>query len=190
MRKIDHLPNAITISRIALAPLLILLLRARSYPAALGIFIIAGLSDALDGYVAKRYGLVSQFGSLLDPLADKILLISSYVMLAVLNLLPFWLMLAVVFRDLLIVGGYLAYTSVVGSVHMRPSLLSKFNTVAQIILVVAVLAHAASGVPSDGLVHLLVQVVFVSTALSGVHYLWTWGVMKDVQPLRSEPGHE
>lgn len=190
LRKIDHLPNAITISRIGLAPLLILLLRAQRYPQALAVFVIAGISDALDGYVAKRYGLTSQFGSILDPFADKILLISAYVMLAILGRIPFWLMLTVAFRDLLIIGGYLAYTSIVGSVHMRPSLLSKLNTVMQILLVVAVLAQAAMALPISGLVHLLVEAVFVSTVASGAHYLWTWGIMKEVQPLGSKAGHD
>src|SRR3970040_1587860 len=115
MVNILQLPNLITIARIALAPVLILLLKDEEYAASLAVFVIAGISDGLDGYIAKRFHLESRLGSILDPLADKTLLVSSYVMLMLLNHLPFWLMLAVVFRDLLIIGGYLIYSSMRGA---------------------------------------------------------------------------
>jgi len=191
VRKIDHLPNAITISRMALVPVLVLLLKDQRFQGALVAFVIAGISDALDGYIAKRYQLVSQFGAMLDPLADKILLVSSYVMLAVLNLIPFWLVVAVVSRDLLIVGGYLVYTLAVGGVvQMRPTALSKLNTFLQILLVIAVLTKAALGLPLQEAVAALIGLVLGTTIASGGHYLWTWGVMKQLQPATREPTHE
>lgn len=181
---ISQLPNLITVSRIALAPVLILLLKEQEYAASLAVFIIAGVSDGLDGLIAKRFHCVSRLGSILDPLADKTLLVSSYVMLTLLDHLPFWLMLTVAFRDLLIIGGYLVYTSMVGSVQMRPSWLSKFNTLMQIALVIVVLAQLALRLVYPPLVDMLIYAVLLTTVASGLHYLWIWMVLKEVEPLK------
>ncbi len=183
---ISQLPNLITISRIALAPVLILLLKDQEYAASLAVFLIAGVSDGLDGFIAKRYGFVSRLGSVLDPLADKTLLVSSYVMLTMLNHLPFWLMLTVAFRDLLIVGGYLAYTSMVGPVQMRPSWLSKINTFMQIALVIVILAQQALNLVYPPMVEVLIYTVLLTTVASGLHYLWLWLVIKEVEPLKEQ----
>ncbi len=182
MNQIFRLPNAITVTRIALVPVLILVLKEENYGYALIVFLLAGASDALDGFIAKRYNLHSRLGALLDPLADKILLISAYVMLTVLDQIPFWLMLAVAFRDLLIIGGYLVYTSLVGSVQMRPSGLSKLNTFMQIALVVVILMEQWASLPLEWAVDALVYIVLATTVASGLHYLWTWGIMKDIEP--------
>lgn len=176
--KVSQLPNLITVSRIALAPVLILLLKDQQYAAALAVFLVAGASDALDGWIAKRFKLVTRLGSILDPLADKILLVSSYVMLTVLDQLPFWLTLSVVFRDLLIVSGYLAYTSMVGPVKMSPSNLSKFNTLMQIALIFALLVQLAVPLSYPLLTEALFYIVFTTTVASGVHYVWVWGFVK------------
>jgi cardiolipin synthase len=181
MLNLSQLPNLITISRIALVPVLILLLKDEQYAASLAVFVIAGVSDGLDGYIAKRFHFQSRLGSILDPIADKILLLCSYVMLVLLNHIPFWLMLTVVFRDLLIVGGYLIYTSMIGPVQMNPSWLSKFNTFLQIALVIIILGQQALGLVYAPLVELLIYGVLLSTVASGVHYLWIWLVMKDVE---------
>lgn len=185
---ISQLPNLITVSRIALAPVLILMLDNREYDLALIFFIVAGLSDGLDGFIAKRYNYATRLGSILDPVADKILLVSAYVMLTVLGHLPFWLVLVVGFRDLLIVGGYIVYTSMYGPVHMRPSALSKLNTVTQIALVGVVLVEQAAGLSYPGASTLLVYAVLTTTVASGVHYLWTWGVMKEIEPAHAADG--
>ncbi len=179
---VSQLPNLITISRIALVPVLILVLKDREYATALVVFLAAGVSDGLDGWIAKRYRFTSRLGAILDPVADKILLLSSYVMLMLLDRLPFWLVLTVVFRDLLIVGGYLVYTSLIGSVQMHPSLLSKFNTLMQIVLVLAVLVQEAVGFRYPLLLDALVYAVFATTVASGVHYVWIWGVQKGPKP--------
>ena len=184
MVSISQLPNLITISRIGLAPVLILLLKEQEYAASLAVFVIAGVSDGLDGFIAKRFHFESRLGSILDPLADKILLLSSYVMLTLLNHLPFWLMLTVAFRDLLIVGGYLVYTSMVGSVQMHPSGLSKLNTFMQIALVFAILAQQALLLVYPPLVEALIYLVLLTTVASGAHYLWVWMVMKEVEPVK------
>ena len=172
MIKLYHLPNAITLLRIALVPVFILVLEAQDYVLALIIFIVAGLTDGLDGFIAKRYNLATRLGAILDPMADKILLVSAYVMLAVLDHLPFWLVLTVGFRDLLIIGGYLIYTSLVGEVDVRPTYLSKFNTVLQIALVIIILVQQAALLPLKPIVDYGIYAVLVTTVASGLHYLW------------------
>jgi len=175
---LSPLPNLITLARIALVPVLILVLRDRDYGVALAVFLVAGISDALDGYIAKRFRLTTHFGAVLDPLADKALLVAAYVMLTLLGHVPFWLMLTVASRDVLIVGGYLVYTSLHGSVQMQPTRLSKFNTLAQIVLVVLILAHEAMGWAMPVLIEGMVWLVAATTVASGAHYVWVWGVKK------------
>jgi cardiolipin synthase len=181
---LSHLPNIITLARIALVPVLILLLKDQDYAAGLIVFVIAGASDALDGYLAKRMNVQSRLGAILDPVADKLLLVSAYVMLTVLGHIPFWLVLVVVFRDLLIVGGYMLYTSHAGPVKMRPSILSKLNTLMQITLVAVILAQQAAGLawPLTGV---LVYAVLATTVASGAHYLWSWLIVKDIESAQS-----
>ena len=164
--------------------MLILLLKDQEYAASLAVFVIAGVSDGLDGFIAKRFHFESRLGSILDPLADKILLLSSYVMLTMLDHLPFWLMLTVAFRDLLIVSGYLVYTSMVGPVQMRPSWLSKLNTFMQIALIVVILAQQAMQLIYPLVVDVLIYAVLLTTVASSLHYLWTWLVMKDLEPVK------
>ncbi len=185
MKRLQHLPNMITLLRMAFVPLLILVLKDHHYLEALWVFLIAGISDGLDGYIAKRFGFVSQLGAILDPLADKILLVSAYVMLALLALVPFWLVLVVTFRDALIVGGYLVYTSLYGPVSMRPSRVSKFNPFTQILLVVFLLTERAFGFHVAHIQAALVFMVLVTTIASGGHYLWTWGIVREVEAGRA-----
>lgn len=183
---LSYLPNALTLSRIALAPLLILALKDHGYALALVIFLAAGVTDAADGYLAKRLNVISRLGAILDPAADKILLISAFVMLTLLGHIPFWLMLSVVFRDLLIVGGYLAYTSLIGAVQMQPSPVSKLNTVVQIGLVALILAQQAGVLSLPGPIELMVYMVLVTTVASGAHYVWLWGIQREVKPAPAE----
>ncbi|MFL6622284.1 MAG: CDP-alcohol phosphatidyltransferase family protein [Sulfurifustaceae bacterium] len=181
---VSQVPNIITLARLALAPAFVLVLNNGNYVAALILFAVAGFSDGLDGLIAKRFHYESRLGAILDPAADKILLVSSYVMLTILGHLPVWLVIVVAFRDLLIIGGYLAYTSMYGPVQMRPSALSKFNTFLQIALVVVVLAEQATVSDFPLVIQTLVYAVFVTTVASGAHYLWMWGVMKEIEPVR------
>jgi cardiolipin synthase len=183
---VQHLPNLITLSRIGLVPVLILLLKDQHYGLALVVFAIAGVSDALDGYLAKRLGVQTHFGAVLDPVADKLLLVTAYVMLTMLGHIPFWLTLAVASRDVLIVGGYLLYTSHEGPVRMRPSWISKLNTLMQITLVCLILAKQAAQIHWPWLVDTMVYGVLVTTVASGVHYLWSWAVLRDIEPVSKE----
>jgi len=179
---LPYLPNAITLARIALVPVFILVLKDQDYGTALLVFLFAGASDGVDGFIARRYNVRTRLGGILDPLADKILLVSAYVMLSVLGHIPFWLVLSVVFRDLLIVGGYVAYTLAVGPVHMRPSALSKFNTLMQVLLVLVVLLQQAHWVDIGAWLDVLIYGALFTTIASGLHYLWIWGVMKHIEP--------
>lgn len=181
---LQQLPNLITLARIALVPVLILLLHDQNYAAALLIFLVAGLSDALDGYLAKRLGVQSRLGAILDPAADKLLLVSAYVMLTILGHIPFWLMLTVAFRDILIVGGYIVYTTHAGPVKMRPSVLSKLNTLMQIALVGLLLGQEALH-RTWPLTEIVLYGVLASTIASGAHYLWLWMIVKDIEPAHS-----
>jgi cardiolipin synthase len=176
--RLYYLPNAITVFRIALVPVFILYLNDDNYGGALTVFVVAGVSDSLDGFIAKRYNLVTRIGAILDPLADKILLVTAYIMLAILGHVPLWLVLTVGFRDLLIVSGYVAYTSLIGATQIRPTYLSKLNTLLQIALVVGILGQQAELLPVAAINHYLVYAVFATTIASGAHYVWIWGVKR------------
>jgi len=172
--KRDNIPNIISLARMILVlPIFVLLVRERFVPALL-LFAIAGISDGVDGYLAKRYHWTSRLGSVLDPLADKLLLTSSYVALAWVNLLPIWLAVTVIARDLIILTGAVAYHFLIGHLEMSPTVVSKINTTAQIVLVGAVLINGVWDVWSEMLEWLIV-VVGTTTVISGMDYVWNWG---------------
>lgn len=171
-----YIPNLLTVLRIAAAPVLMLLLKSERYELAFVVFLAAGLSDGLDGFIAKRFHCETRLGAVLDPIADKLLLVTSFVMLTLLEQLPFWLLVTVVFRDLLIVGGYLVLVVLHGSVQMQPTVISKINTLLQIMLVALVLIQAPGWVSLPWFTEVLVAAVTVTTVWSGIHYVWVWGL--------------
>ena len=171
---ITKLPNLLTLLRIGAVPVLILFLREREYAIAVAIFVGAGITDGLDGWIAKKFNCVTRLGSILDPIADKVLIVSTYVMLVLLGDLPFWLLLLIVFRDVGIIGGYLILDTLHGSVPLRPSLLSKVNTVLQIILVSVVLIDRAGWAHLPWLNEFLIGLVGLTTLISGIHYGYLW----------------
>ena len=153
-----------------------LLLLQEWYNAALLIFLVAGLSDALDGYLAKRFSWRSRLGSILDPLADKILLVTNYIVLGWLEWLPAWLVAVVIGRDLVVVSGALAYHARIGRYEMAPTVASKINTTIQIVLVVVVVASLGLLSVPAWLITGLIYGVLATTVWSGVDYVWTWGL--------------
>jgi cardiolipin synthase len=169
------IPNALSMLRMTLAIPSALLLLQEWYNAALLIFLVAGLSDALDGYLAKRFAWRSRLGSILDPLADKILLVTNYIVLGWLGWIPAWLVVAVISRDVIVVSGALTYHAWVGRYEMAPSMASKVNTTMQIVLVVVVVASLGLLSVAEWIVDGLVYTVLVTTLWSGVDYVWTWG---------------
>ncbi len=178
------LPNIISVLRLLIVIPLIYMLLRENYRMALVLFAVAGISDALDGYIAKRYSWTSRVGSILDPVADKTLLVCTYVTLGVSDHLPVWLVLVVILRDLVIFTGALAYHFLIGKYELRPTLLSKINTFAQIILALAVvMSMDVFQIPRE-LIQLMIYIVLATTVISGVDYLFNWGY----QAVRSRSG--
>lgn len=173
MTKSD-IPNLISFLRIMMVVPIVVLLFRETYNAALLLFLVAGLSDALDGYLANRYGWTSRLGSILDPLADKALLVGCYFALGWMGHIPLWLVLAVVGRDVIIVAGATAFYFLIGRFTMTPSWMSKVNTFAQIALGLAVVMSLAWFPLPEQLLNALFQIVFVTTLMSGADYVWTW----------------
>jgi len=137
------IPNLITIGRLFLVPFTVWLIVRGEFLAAFWIFILAGVSDAVDGFLARQFNLRSVLGSYLDPLADKVLLVSIYVTFAVLAEIPLWVAILVVSRDILIIGAVVLAAMLGQPVEMRPRIISKANTVAQIVLAGLVLGDLA-----------------------------------------------
>ncbi len=168
-----YVPNFLTLLRIASVPFIIILLFNHSYEFALWLFVLAGLSDGLDGFIAKRYGCVTKLGTMLDPLADKCLLVAAFVMLSYQEYLPFWVAVVVVFRDLIIIGGVLFVTLLVSNVALKPLVISKLNTVMQIFLVFITLLKLAYPHFLEGIDwSFLFFLVAGTSILSGLAYIW------------------
>ncbi len=168
------LPNVITITRILLVPLTVWLIIGRQFELAFLVFLVAGVSDGVDGYLARRFNLQSELGAYLDPIADKALLVSIYVSLGILQVLPVWLAIIVVTRDVLIVGAVLLAGVMDKPVKVRPLWISKVNTVAQIAFAGAVLLALATDWPLGRLLATGVAVVTVLTLASGALYMRDW----------------
>lgn len=170
--KYQDLPNIISLLRLlAVMPVLYLLLE-REFGWALFLFAAAGFSDGLDGFLAKHYGWQSRLGGILDPLADKILLAACFLVLGALTLIPVWLVSAVVFRDLLIVGGAVLYNYRVE--EAAPTLMSKLNTALQILLIVLVIADAGPMPLPEWVVQTLIWACLTTVVVSGSQYVWIW----------------
>jgi cardiolipin synthase len=163
-----NLPNLITLARLLCVPLAIWLILEARYGVAFWVFVAAGISDALDGYIAKRFDQRTPLGALLDPIADKALLAGVYITLGLADQLPYWLVILVVLRDLLIVGGYLL---IQGTAAPQPLFISKVNTLVQIALIGFVLARLGLGIDEGWLTALLVDAAAVTTVWSGLSYL-------------------
>jgi cardiolipin synthase len=168
------IPNLITLLRIFLVPLTVWLIISEAYGAAFTSFLIAGASDGLDGFLARRFAWQTELGAYLDPLADKALLVSVYVTLGFMKVLPAWLVIIVVSRDVLIVGAIILSRVLDKPVRMAPLRVSKVNTAAQIVFVIAVLGVAALSEPLDRLVNYASIPVALLTLASGAAYLVAW----------------
>jgi len=166
-----HLPNLICLLRIALIWPVLLALHAGAPLVALALFIIAAISDGLDGYLAKRFGWTSDLGRFLDPLADKLLLVVVFVQCAWLALVPWWLTAAVVARDVMIGLGALIFRAWFGPLHGRPTAISKINTATQLLYVMLVLLGAGTGLPPHGVLEACALITLATTVVSGAHYL-------------------
>lgn len=141
----------------------------------MGLFGLAAASDAADGFLAKRFGWQTAVGAVLDPAADKLLLATVFVVLAVLRLVPLWLMAVAVARDLIIVLGAIGYRIWIGPIEARPSVISKVNTLCQALFIMSVIAKKQFDVPARWIVVMLGALTFVTVAVSGIDYVLRYG---------------
>lgn len=170
----SSLPNLITLARLLLVPVIIYLIGAGAYAAAFWVFVAAGVSDGVDGFIAKRFGYTTRLGAYLDPVADKALLMSIYVTLGMQQLIPDWLVILVVSRDVLIIGAFLISWLIGFAVTVRPLMVSKINTTMQIAYAAGVLAVLGFGLDLAEALVLAAYVTGVTTVLSGASYLVEW----------------
>ncbi len=166
-----HLPNLICLVRLALIWPVATALYGGRYGLALALFMLAAISDGLDGYLAKRFNWTSDLGKLLDPAADKLLLVTVFIESTWLGLVPWWVTAAAVARDVLIALGALVYRLWFGPLRGRPTIISKINTAAQLLYLMAVMLGAAVAFPPRDVLRALALTVFTTTALSGLHYV-------------------
>ncbi len=168
------IPNFITIARLIGVPLIVWLLIVDRYAEATILFVLAGVSDAADGFIAKRFSAASELGAYLDPIADKALLVSVFVTLGFNGQLPPWLIVLAVSRDLFIIGGMLLAYVLSNPMPVRPLLVSKVNTAAQILLIAFVLVDRAGLMALMPLIWLTIVAVAVLTVASAGAYLIEW----------------
>lgn len=168
------LPNAISTLRIVLVPPLLLLIYRGDFLMAFALFTLAGVSDGLDGYLANRFGWQSRLGALLDPVADKLLVAGMFIVLAMVGLIPVWLTVLVLARDVVIVAGAIAYHVLIQPVEGEPTRISKLNTTVQLLFLLFVLSQAAFGWPEPISITLLGAAILVTTIISGADYVAQW----------------
>ena len=172
--KASSIPNLISTLRILLVPPVVWSMLDQRWSLALPLFLVAGLSDGLDGFLARRYHWTSRLGAILDPIGDKLLMVSSYLVLGWQGALPWWLVGLVILRDLVIMSGTVLYRVLIGVVVFEPILLSKINTVCQILLVTIALFVLAGFDMFTGFQTLLIYIVLLTTVSSGVAYVVLW----------------
>jgi cardiolipin synthase len=168
------IPNLITIARLIMVPIVIVMIMQQRWAAAFILFVVAGVSDGIDGFIARHFNMKSEFGAYIDPLADKSLLVSIYVALAVVGAIPSWLAIIVVSRDAMIVSAVLLSWVMSRPVEIKPIMVSKLNTVAQIGFAAFALAANAYGVELGGLEEIVMLAVATLTVASAGAYLGGW----------------
>ena len=169
-----NIPNLITLGRILLVPVVVWAIASGAMWIAFVLFLAAGVSDAIDGFLAKRFNMATELGAYLDPLADKALIVSIYLTLGVSDLIPRWLVILVVSRDILIVGGIMLSWLVGNPLKIKPLLVSKLNTVAQILFACVVLGSLGFNYELPTLTLVLMGLVAILTLLSVAAYVAEW----------------
>jgi len=168
------IPNIITLGRIILVPVIVWAIASNQMEIAFAIFVIAGVSDAVDGFLAKRFNMASELGALLDPLADKALLVSIYMALGIWGAVPRWIVILVVSRDIMIVSAVIVSWLFGKPIPMKPLMVSKLNTVAQVALASLILASLGFGFAPMPYDVILMGLVTVFTLVSVSLYLVEW----------------
>jgi cardiolipin synthase len=167
------LPNLLTAGRLLLAPLVVWQLAAGRVEAAFWLFALAALTDLLDGNLARLLDQRSVFGAWLDPIADKVMLLSTLLMLVWIGLLPLWLGVVVALRDVVVLSGAAAYRTLTGGLEVAPTWWGKAATCAEFVLVTLVLADVALGLGAEFLAY-LIHLTGILVTVSGLHYVWRW----------------
>ena len=173
MRNILNIPNILTLGRILVTPFIVYAILRGQPELALILMVAAGITDMLDGAIARYFNQRTTVGAYLDPLADKLMLISGFVTLFLIDQVPLFLFLAVIFRDVVIVLGALAYEMVTHQLKMEPSMISKVTTFMQIICVAALILDLAYPL-NELLMQAMVWSTFAVTCISGIHYMLVW----------------
>jgi cardiolipin synthase len=171
--KLKYIPNMICVGRIILVAPIVWALLDGQYGLALLLILVAGLSDALDGFLARRFDWRTRLGGLLDPAADKLLMLASFVTLTWMGWVPVWFTALVIGRDIIIVGGTIFYQLRVAPIHGEPTRASKLNTVLQILFILLTVSHAWIGWPATVVLQVLMIAVLVTIAISTVQYVTT-----------------
>ncbi|MEC9369667.1 MAG: CDP-alcohol phosphatidyltransferase family protein [Pseudomonadota bacterium] len=169
-----NIPNILTVLRILLVPAIVYLIVTGQVQLAFAVFVAAGVTDGLDGYLAKHFDWKTELGAYLDPLADKLLLVSIYLVLGLTGHIPVWLVIAVVSRDILIVGAVLLSWVLGREIHVQPLMISKVNTAGQIVLAALVLGDVGFELGLDTLTFVAVWITGGLTIISATAYLLSW----------------
>ena len=172
--RLSYIPNYICIARILLVAPIVWLLVSRDYPMALVLIMLAGFSDGLDGFLARRFSWTTRIGGLLDPLADKLLLVSVFAALTWNGLIPLWLFAVVIGRDIVIVSGAVAYEMLIAPVEPNPSRVGKLNTVMALLYLFFVMTWQVFSWPPEVSLTIAGAAVFVVSLVSGLDYVLTW----------------
>jgi cardiolipin synthase (CMP-forming) len=180
--RIVTVPNLLTVFRMVLIPVFVSLLFYQRFVLALGVFVVAGVTDGLDGLLARRFNQKSQLGTILDPIADKLMLVTAFVVLSMRSVfpqpvpshlpIPFWVTVAVISRDVFILVGAAAINVVTGFRGFRPSMLGKINTVIQITAIGIIMFAASVPYGTGYYLPTLYATVFGFAILSGAHYVF------------------
>src|SRR5215470_512286 len=180
--RIITVPNLLTVFRMVLIPVFVSLLFYRRFVLALAVFIVAGVTDGLDGLLARRFDQRSQLGTILDPIADKLMMVTSFVVLSMRSVfpqpvpshlpIPFWVTIAVISRDVFILVGAAAINIVTGFRGFRPSMLGKINTTVQIFAIAAIIFAASFPYATGYYLPTIYTTVFTFAVLSGAHYVF------------------
>ncbi len=171
---LSWLPNAISLMRIAMIAPILWYIVDEQYGNALILFFVAGFSDGVDGYLAKRFDWHTRIGALLDPIADKLLVGGTFVTMVLTGLIPMWMGVLVVVRDVVIVGGATLYNFLIKPVEGEPTRISKLNTALQLLFIVFVLSRAGFGWPDQIAITIIGASVVVTIVISGIDYVWSW----------------
>jgi len=173
MQRLLNVPNVLTLARIIMTPVIVYMVLTEQAWLALALMVVAGITDMLDGAIARYFNLRTTVGAYLDPLADKIMLISLFVTLFIVEQVPLFVFLAIIFRDLIIVLGAITYEIVTHRLTMQPSFVSKTTTFTQIVYAVLLLLNMAMVIPAM-LLQITMWLTFLLTCASGLHYLVSW----------------